>query len=255
MDKTIYTKNQPARFLVACFLIIFKCQAYAVPPVIKKQSFNNSPVTTIKAEHDHEIVVLIHGLLRSSLSMQPIEWHLEEQGYRVYTYSYPSRKYTIHEHAMDLDYFIENLLLQNPGMKIHFVTHSLGGIILREALSKLTKTELKNIGSLIMLAPPNQGSFFARLSTKIFPPITAVIKPLAELSSAQTSYVHQIPVPLIKIGIIAGRFDAKVPPSATHLKGQTDFVVINSNHTFIMNHAKTKRLITQFLEKGNFQVN
>ena len=138
-------------------------------------------------------------------------------------------------------------------MKIHFVTHSLGGgIIVREALAKWSPNQLKHIGVLIMLAPPNQGSLLAKLSTKMFPLITSLIKPLAELSLEKGSYVHHVPVPHIKMGIIAGRFDAKVPPSAAWLQGQTEPIVINSTHTFIMNHAKTKKLILTFLEKGTF---
>ncbi len=206
----------------------------------------------LKPQHPREVIVLIHGLMRTSLSMWPLKNFLKRNGYEVYTYSYPSHKYSIQEHGTYLNQYIKNLLAKNPGVKINFITHSLGGIITREALSKLSKEQLKDIGSLIMLAPPNQGSKLAKISTKVFPMLTFPIKPLAELSSDQTSYVHHVPVPNIKIGIIAGRYDAKVPPEYARLEGQNDPVIVNANHTFIMNNAKTRELIMNFLETGTF---
>lgn len=205
-----------------------------------------------KEKNKRELVVLIHGLMRTSMSMSLLKSFLEHQGYTVYSYSYPSPKYTIHEHSVHLAQYIGQVLENNPGVKIHFITHSLGGIIVREALAKMPESQLKNIGYLIMMAPPNQGSFLAKVSTKLFPLFTSPIKPLAELSSEESSYVHHVPVPKIKMGIIAGRFDAKVPPSSADLDGKADIVVINSTHTFIMNNFKTQKLILHFLEKGTF---
>jgi len=253
MDKTIFNKKQIIKYILIVFSgLTFMVCSYAFLPNDKKQTAVNHPVVHIKAEHDHEIIVLIHGLMRTSMSMYFLKSYLQRQGYHVYSYSYPSMKYTIHEHSMHLLYYVEQLLKNNPGVKIHFITHSLGGIIIREALSKLPGKQLNNIGYLIMLAPPNQGSVLAKLSTKMFPMITSTIKPLAELSSDESAYVHRVPVPNIKMGIIAGRFDAKVPPSSAFLAGQTKPVVINTNHTFIMNNSETRKLILHFLEKGTF---
>ena len=256
MGKTIFNKNQLIKFILILF---FLCKAamvpaYAVLPNNKVQNHLTSSVVNIQGTHHQEIIVLIHGLMRTYMSMRPLKSYLESQGYQVYYYSYPSAKYTIQQHAVYLNQFVAKLLEENSGVKIHFITHSLGGIIIREALFKLSHTQLKNIGSLIMLAPPNQGSVLAKISIKIFPIITFFIRPLAELSSDEASYVHHVPVPDIKIGIIAGRFDAKVPPSAAYLEGQTAPVVINSTHTFIMNHAKTKQLIMSFLKTGTFDM-
>ena len=83
--------------------------------------------------------------------------------------------------------------------------------------------------------------------------ISSSIKPLAELSSDKSAYVHRVPVPKVKMGIIAGRFDAKVPPSAAYLNEKTDLIVVNASHPFIMNHPKTKKLVLNFLEKGRFE--
>lgn len=199
-----------------------------------------------------EIVVLVHGLLRTYRSMTPLKVYLERQGYHVYYFSYPSSQYSIPKHAAGLKLFIEQLLANNPNAKVNFVTHSMGGILVRVAVSELPKQEFDHIGRLVMLAPPNQGSVLAKLSTKIFPFVTSSIKPLAELSSDQQAYVHHVPLPSIEMGIIAGRFDAKVPPSAARLEGLPDPVIVNTTHTFIMNNKKTMKLVRAFLKSGVF---
>ncbi|WP_347251696.1 alpha/beta fold hydrolase [Legionella sp.] len=219
----------------------------------EQEQRNRVNLAVTQTKHQREIIVLIHGLMRSSLSMASLKLYLKNQGYQVYSYSYPSTRYDIHEHGVFLYQFIESLLTENPGKKVHFITHSLGGIIIREALANLNQKQLTNIGYLIMLAPPNQGSSLAKLFIKTFPIVTPLIKPLAELSSDETAYVHRVPIPNIKMGIIAGRYDAKVPPSAARLPGQIEPVVIDTNHAFIMNNPKTRQLILTFLEKGKFK--
>lgn len=236
--------------LILCGMISVT-QGYASFPKVKQDASTSFKVRT-NPLHVQEIIVLVHGLMRTSLSMWPLKNFLKRKGYKVYSYGYPSPKYSIQEHGVYLNHYINDLLTKNPGAKICFITHSLGGIITREALSKLSQKQLKNIDCLIMLAPPNQGSKLARLSTKIIPMLIHPIKPLAELSSDQTSYVHHVLVPNIKIGIIAGRYDAKVPPDYARLNGQNDPVIVNSTHTFIMNNTKARELILSFLEKGTF---
>lgn len=202
--------------------------------------------------HDHEIVVLIHGLMRTPASMDSLQSYLRKQGYEVYSYSYMSFNNTIHEHSMSLYTSIEKLLQEHPGTRVDFVTHSMGGIIAREALAQLPPKQLKQIGCLVMLAPPSQGSSMAKAMKNTLPMIAHFIKPLAELSSDKAAYVHQVPIPKVKIGIIAGRFDAKSPPAAVRLDGQAEPAIVNAAHTFIMNNAQAQILVARFLEKGSF---
>lgn len=245
-----YKINQLVRIiLLFTFFLAMIENSYASSVYTKK----TNPITVSNHfSHSQKLIVLIHGLMRTSSSMNSLRTYLEQQGYQVYIYSYPSTKYTIHQHSEYLTHFIKKLLIQHPGATLYFITHSLGGIIARDSLAQLPPSQLKNMGSLIMLAPPNQGSMLAKLSTTFFPIISYIIKPLAELSSEPNSYVHHVPIPKVKIGIIAGRYDAKVPPAATRLNGQAEPVIVNSTHMFIMSNKQTKQLISRFLEKGTF---
>ncbi|MDR3504054.1 MAG: alpha/beta hydrolase [Legionella sp.] len=234
------------RYLLVMFILVFSIVHATAVQV-------NPPSVNLKTKHQKEIIILIHGLMRTSLSMRPLKSFLEDYGYQVHLYSYPSARYSIQQHGARLMHFVDDLIAKNPGIKINFITHSLGGIITREAVSKLKPKQVKQIGCLIMLAPPNQGSALAKLSTKIFPLFTSPIKPLAELSSEQSSYVHRVPVPKIKMAIIAGRYDAKVPPEYARLNGQMEPIVINTNHMVIMNNSKVRELILQFLASGTFE--
>lgn len=199
----------------------------------------------------NNIVVLIHGLMRSSHSMRKLGNHINKNGYSIIHYDYLSTRYHIHEHGMKLKAFLELVMKENPTKTFHFVTHSLGGIIARDAISQLANTN--QCGSLIMLAPPSQGSVLAKICSTLFPRTSAKIKPLMELSSASDAKVHEIPVPKVNIGIIAGRFDAKVPPSFAQLKNKkTEFMTVNAAHTFIMNNPQTKKAVIKFLRQKTF---
>jgi predicted alpha/beta hydrolase family esterase len=230
--------------------VCFGRELNALAPYAATESKINK-LSIVSPTSKHKIVILIHGLMRTSLSMSQLRYFLERQGYQVYSYSYPSAKNSIHEHALHLNQFIKKLMAEHPETHFYIVTHSLGGIIARDALAQLPQHQLNKVGGLIMLAPPNQGSVLAKFSTKVFPLVSYFIKPLAELSSESTSYVHTVPVHRVNIGIIAGRYDAKVPPAAARIEGQLEPVIVNSTHTFIMNNSETKKLIVQFLEKGS----
>lgn len=203
--------------------------------------------------HQSKLVILVHGLMRTSSSMIPLGLFLEQRGYTVYTYNYPSRKNSIQEHSKELVDSIQQVITQNKDRDVYFVTHSMGGIITRDALTQLSLEQLKQVKGLVMLAPPNKGSELARLSTTFFPVISHFIKPLAELSSARNAYVHQVSVPKVKMAIIAGRYDAKVPVDSTFLNSSVETAVVSSTHTYIMNNPQTKELVLNFLEHGSLE--
>ena len=109
-------------------------------------------------------VVCIHGFLRSYKSMRPIARSLHRTGFNICFWDYPSRKYSIHEHGEHLLTLLQKKAKENPGEPIHFVCHSLGGLILRVTLNLPGCPEEAKMGRAVLLAPPNKGSKLAQSS-------------------------------------------------------------------------------------------
>ena len=152
----------------------------------------------------------------------------------------------------------------SPDKKINFVTHSLGGILVRDFLAK---NELPNLGRVVMFAPPNCGGELADFLQK-FRSFRFVFGPaLAELGTNLKSVPRNLPLPDFELGIIAGNRspnpilakiipgvdDGKVSVAATKLATMTDFVEVSSSHTFIFNSEKNLELVKNFLESGKFE--
>lgn len=192
-------------------------------------------------------VVLLHGLGRTSLSMRPLAARLEAGGYDVHNWDYPSTQETIETHGENLRRLLAELNADPDVEQIHVVTHSLGGIITRQALLKDRPLKLKRV---VMLAPPNKGSASARFWA---PLAGRVIKPLAGLSDDPDSAVNQMGVPRgVEVGIIAAAEDGKVDVDDTHLEGEVDHVVVPGYHTFIMDREDVASQVISFLKHGHF---
>lgn len=194
-----------------------------------------------------ETVLLLHGLGRTRASFRSMHGRLEQAGYRVIDWDYPSFSRSIDQHAARLSERLRELDADPAVTRIHFVTHSLGGIIVRKAL--LDGPPAKT-GRLVMLAPPNRGS---RLARRTGPLLGRWIRPLRELSSAPDSVVNRMAAPQgVEIGIIAAARDGKVRVEDTHLPGETDHLVVPGFHTFIMNALVVQEQTLTFLRTGRF---
>ena len=181
--------------------------------------------------------------------MSKIEKVLMKKGYSVINLDYPSRREKIEKLSSDyLKKCIEEKCT-DKSKKIHFVTHSMGGIIVRYFLSK---NKLTNIGKVIMIAPPNKGSKLADyLST--FPILNIILGPaLKQLRTAKNSLPNKIVFPEYPVGIIAGKYDGKVPAKSAKLKNMQDFLLVPSTHTYIMDSNRVIKAVKRFLEEGKF---
>ncbi len=228
--------------------------------------FGHTPAKTAidnRMRPGQEIVMLLHGLARTSRSMKRMQKALTDAGYAVHSMQYPSRKNTVQQLA---DEHLAPLLAQCQAAKparIHFVAHSLGNIVLRQYFAS---HRLENAGRIVMLAPPYQGSEVVDKlgSFSLFRWINGPAG--LQLGTAGNSLPNRLPAPPVEVGVIAGTRsinwilsalipginDGKVSVERTKLAGMKDFAAVNTAHPFIMRNPKVIALTLSFLRQGSF---
>jgi len=212
-------------------------------------------------ERADETVVLLHGLARSAANMLILEWRLEALGYRVCNVGYDTRVSRIEEAVEEV---YEAVRACRGGERtLHFVTHSLGGLVLRALLAERS---LAGLGRAVMLAPPNGGSEIAdRVGALSW--LERLMGPLSsQLGTGQDDLPRRLPVPSIPFGVIAGDqwinpvgplwlpapHDGTVSVASTRLTGMRDHLVMPYTHTFIMNASPVAAQVDTFLRQGHF---
>lgn len=193
--------------------------------------------------------------------MDFLQERLENVGYKVVNLGYPSRKYSIDDLAEKA--ITPALALCTKGSAIHFVTHSLGGILVRHYLEKHS---LPQLGRVIMLAPPNRGSEVVD-KLKNFPGFKILNGNAGqELGTDSNSIPNQLGPANFDLGIIAGRNsinwilstlipgedDGKVSVEHTKLEGMKDHIVLPVSHPFIMRNDATISQVIYYLKNGKF---
>ena len=198
----------------------------------------------------HELVVLVHGMGRSRISMLPLAWFLKRAGYRVLNWGYSSTRFTIPQLGTQLQQHLRQHRYSDV-RRIHFVGHSLGTVITRWVLAH--DPLVQRAGRVVMIAPPNRGSLKADRAARRW---GWLLKPIAELTTMPTSPARTLVVPAnVAVGVIAGQFDGKVSVEETHMAGQADHVVVPARHTFLMLRKDVRDLTLRFLRTGNFSEN
>lgn len=222
------------------------------------------PAATEKNRGGTEWVVLLHGLGRSSRSLARLEGDLASQGYSVLNLDYPSVKYPI-EYLADavLHPEVVRLSAASPA-KIHFVTHSMGGIVVRYYLKH---HDVLALGRVVMLSPPNQGSELADLLNR-----SALFKRFIapagrELGTDTDSLPRKLGGADFDLGVIAGSKsynpinslildgpdDGTVTVESTRMPGLTDFIVLPCSHNSIIRNKTAIGQVIHFLRHGAFQ--
>lgn len=211
-----------------------------------------------------ECVVLLHGLMRSSMSMNKMQRELDDAGFVTANIDYPSRDHTIEELAeiaipegLAACREFENI------EQIHFVTHSLGGILVRQYLENDGIVEL---GRVVMLGPPNQGSIAADDMVDV-PGFDWINGPAGrQLGKGDESVPLRLGPANFELGVIAGNRtidpitsavlenpdDGRVSVEDTKLDGMSDFVVVDHSHAFMMRMRKPIDQTIAFLKNGKF---
>lgn len=224
-----------------------------------------APETVVTSNTNTEYVVLMHGLIRSSTVMKRLEWAFEDQGYRVINLDYASTKFTVEDAANQMLAKALREKIQDPTVRVHFVTHSLGGIILREYLNNHTLT---NLGRVVMIAPPNHGSELVD-EFKDWPFYHFFTGPVGQqLGTDPDSVPQRLGPARFDLGVIAGDRtlnpfyswfipgpdDGKVSVASTQLEGMDDFLVVHSSHTYLPWRKQVINACLEFVAEGRFPV-
>jgi pimeloyl-ACP methyl ester carboxylesterase len=194
-----------------------------------------------EAKKPDHLVVLLHGLGRTRYSMRLLDRALAA-GVTTARLDYPSTRKTIEAHAQTVSMLLDRV--PTP-IKLSFVTHSLGGLIVRELLGRDASWR-SSVHKILMLAPPNQGAVLARSLD------SAVLRAIMGPSFGQLvdGIATELPVPPEPTSIFAGRVgntqtDGLVTVEETKLEGMAEHHVVPSIHTFVMNHpAVIARAVT-----------
>jgi pimeloyl-ACP methyl ester carboxylesterase len=208
-----------------------------------------------------ESVVLLHGLGRSDHSMDLLASRIAAAGFDTHNIDYPSLD---HGPGELVDHIVAAVsTCCGDAAKIHFVTHSLGGILVR---AYAVEHAPENLGRVVMLAPPNRGSEYvdAMRDWDLFQ--LAAGPTGVQLGTNPESLPNRLPAPTFELGVIAGTrssnpvsghvipgsSDGTVSVESTKLEGMTDFISVDESHTFIMRSPLVAEQTIEFLRNGRF---
>ena len=212
---------------------------------------------------EQECVVLLHGLARTKYAMKKMERHLRAENYEVVNFDYPSRKFTIEDLSdKALPEAIKSCRECNP-VKIHFVTHSLGGIMLRYYLQQ---HDIPDLGRVVMLSPPNKGSEVVDKLRNIF--LFKFLngpagQQLGTDPSSMPNTLGKVDFDLVVITgnrsinwinsiLIPGSDDGKVSVERARVEGMSAFLVAHTSHPYIMKNSKVIDQTIHFIKNGKF---
>lgn len=209
-----------------------------------------------------DCVVLLHGLARTDKSMVVLESRLKENNYHTVNVAYASRKFSIETLA---DKAIRPALAKCPDkQKVNFVTHSMGGILVRQYLNRY---DIPMLGSVVMLGPPNQGSEVVDKLGK-FPGFRFFNGDAGlQLGTGKLSVPNKLGAVDYDVGVIAGnksinwllsslipgKDDGKVSVARTKVDGMKEHIVVPSTHTFMMRNKHVIEQVVFYLKQGRFK--
>ncbi len=219
------------------------------------------PLHSALAHPANDYVILLAGLNGSTLNMKRIDWNLRRAGYHVINLPYRSHYGTI---AQIADHYLPPVIARiPPSATIHFVTHSMGAIVLRQYLSN---HNLPNLGRVVMIAPPNHGAEIADYFRRHWWGRLFLGPAGCELGTSPSDAPQRLGPPHFPFAVIAGDFtlsplayfilpgpsDGTIPVNHTQLPGMNAFLIIHSRHTLILWRKQTVRAVLSYLNEGVF---
>lgn len=197
--------------------------------------------------------------------MRRMEVALRDAGFITCNIDYPSTHHRIEtlvaEHLLPR---LRDCAGPDPGEPLHFVTHSMGGILVRQLA--LSHPGFR-FGRVVMLGPPNQGSELVdRLrDIALFRWINGPAG--RQLGTDAASLPNRLGPARFELGVIAGDHpvfepftgfianasDGKVSVASARLDGMRDFVVLPVTHALMMRDPEVISHAIRFLKTGSFR--
>ena len=215
-----------------------------------------------EVENSTQLVVLIHGIGDSPISMLRLKKEMAKSNYSVLNFDYKSTKWTMDSIVCELDDTIKSC--EEKYDSIYFVVHSMGTFVVRSYLAKHKSPKFKNI---VMIAPPNNGSILAEKfdEWKLFKWIFG--ESGQKLGKEKDDFWRNYPRPKIPFGIIAGGIntheglnpmvpgddDGVVSVRETVLRGYSDIIKISGMHTSLPWQNKVIKQVMYFMKHEEFQ--
>ena len=199
-------------------------------------------------------VILIHGCSVRASSMAALGRALAEKGCSVYLYDYPSSRLDIPAQSAVLLDRLRRLFRRYPQDKFSFVTHSMGGLLLRRAMADMSLQECMRLDAVVMLGPPNLGSAWAYAGDN--PVVRRLHASLGDMTPEKDSVTLTIS-PAARfpdIGVIAGKYDGKVSVPNTRLPQgiRHSHTVVPATHPGLRDPENVLGKVMLFLEKRKF---
>lgn len=212
-----------------------------------------------------DAVIILHGIFRSSRSMNGLARYLRKAGFRILNVGYSSTKKSISEIIDVIHPTIEHFIKDVPG-KVHLVGYSMGGLVARAYLNRYS---IPSLGRVVLIGTPNHGSEVADfvkdwwLYKRLYGPAGQQL-----LTNKHQSLHNLLGKVSYEVGVIAGNHcwdpvcsfligkenDGKVSVESTKLDGMKEHVILPVGHVYMPHSRKIWKLTCRFLEHGSFSL-
>lgn len=203
-----------------------------------------------------EDVVLIHGLFMHGIVLRPMARYLEKEGFHCHRFSYASLRLPLKENVRLLSDFVNSC----ESEVVHFVGHSLGGLLIRALFAWYG---VNKSGRIVMLGTPNK---LTRVQEALgSTPLGAML--LGKSLPACYTEGSQWPKLMRETGLIAGsrsvgagRLFATLPApndgtvtlDETGADDITETKILPVTHTTMLFSSEVFAQTTRFLRSGRF---